>query len=161
MGLRPFLALIAGVWLGFAHAGAGLAQDAPGGLMLKAKKARYDDVKFELNNAIVNRGLVVDFNGQIGNMLERTGPDVGSTKRIYLKAEYFIFCSARLSRQMMEADARNLGLCPFVVFIYEPSDSPGTIYVGHRQLSPASHASGPVIAEINKLLDGIVADAVK
>ena len=42
-----------------------------------SKAAPYEDVKFELSDAIIRRGLVVDHTGQIGTMLERTGPDVG------------------------------------------------------------------------------------
>jgi hypothetical protein len=57
--------------------------------------ASYDDVKFELNDAIIKRGLVVDHIGQIGTMLDRTGPDVGSTKPLYTRAEFFTFCSAK------------------------------------------------------------------
>jgi hypothetical protein len=45
-----------------------------------SKAASYEDVKFELNDAIIRRGLVVDRTGQIGSMLERTGADVGSMK---------------------------------------------------------------------------------
>ena len=38
-----------------------------------SKAAPYEDVKFELSDAIIRRGLVVDHTGQIGTMLERTG----------------------------------------------------------------------------------------
>ena len=69
------------------------------GVVIYTKKAKYDDVKFELNNAIVGRGLTIDFNGQVSKMLDRTGADVGSTKAIYKQAEYVSFCSAKLSRQ--------------------------------------------------------------
>lgn len=50
-----------------------------------SKAAPYEDVKFELSDAIIRRGLVVDQTGQIGTMLERTGPDVGSTSRSTLE----------------------------------------------------------------------------
>ena len=127
-----------------------------------AKRAAYDDVKFELTNAIVNRGLTVDYTGQIGKMLERTGPDVGSSKLLYKQAEFLTFCSAKLSRAMMEADATNIGFCPYVVFIYEPADKPGETVVGYRRPPPGgSDASKKALAEIDALLDGIVKDAVK
>jgi hypothetical protein len=54
-----------------------LAQES--GLKVYSKQASFEDVRFELENAIVGRGLVVDFNGNVGRMLERTGADVGST----------------------------------------------------------------------------------
>lgn len=131
-------------------------------LMLYSKKGGYDDVRFDLQNAIISRGLTVDFNGQISKMLERTGVDVGSTRSIYKQAEYFTFCSAKLSRATMEADPVNVGFCPYVVFIYETAASPGTIHVGYRR----PHLQGSVeskaaLEAVEKLLDGIAKDAVK
>jgi uncharacterized protein (DUF302 family) len=127
-----------------------------------AKKAAYDDVKFDLTNAITNRGLVVDSNGNVGGMLERTGKDVGSTKQIYKKAEYFVFCSARLSREMMEADAANAAFCPFVIFIYEAAAKPGETVVGYRALPAVGNAaSKKAVSAVNALLDGIAKEAVK
>jgi hypothetical protein len=127
-----------------------------------AKKAAFDDVKFELTNAIIGRGLTVDYTGQIGKMLERTGADVGSTKPLYKQAEFVTFCSAKLSRAMMEADLNNVGYCPYVIFIYEAAGKPGETVVGYRRLAPAgSEASRKALAEIDALLDGIVRDAVK
>jgi hypothetical protein len=55
-----------------------LAQD----LKTYGKKGSYEDVKFELNDAIIRRGLAIDYTGHINKMLERTGADVGSTKKI-------------------------------------------------------------------------------
>ena len=138
--------------------GAALAQD----VRTYAKKAAFDDVKFELTNAIIARGLTVDYTGAIGKMLERTGADVGSTKPLYANAEFLTFCSAKLSRAMMEADLANVGICPYVVFVYEAAGKPGETVVGYRR--PAiigNDASKVALAEIDKLLDGIVKDAVK
>ncbi|HWB45665.1 MAG TPA: DUF302 domain-containing protein [Hyphomicrobiaceae bacterium] len=126
------------------------------------KRASYDDVKFELSNAITERGLAVDLNGQVGEMLDRTGADVGSTKKIYTHSEFFAFCSAKLSRAAMEADPSNIGLCPYVVFMYEAADKPGEVVVGYRHPTQrGSEASKKAIAEIDALLDGIAKDAVK
>ena len=108
------------------------------------KKAAFDDVKFDLTNAITNRGLVVDFNGNVGGMLARTGKDVGSTKAVYKHAEYFVFCSAKLSREMMEADPANAGFCPFVMFAYEAAAKPGR---GRRRLSTNASSRQRGVAE--------------
>jgi Domain of unknown function DUF302 len=127
-----------------------------------AKKAPYEDVKFELTNAIIDRGLSIEFTGQIGRMLERTGADVGSTKPLYRQAEFLAFCSAKLSRAMMEADLANVGFCPYVVFIYEAAEKPGETVIGYRRPSSSgSDASKKALAEIDALLDGIIRDAVK
>lgn len=135
---------------------------APEGFDVRTKSGSYEDVKFDLTNAIIDRGLVVDFTGNVAGMLERTGADIGSTKTLYRHGEYFIFCSARLSRGMMEADPANLGLCPFIVFIYEREDKPGEIVVGFR--NPADRggpASVAAIGAVRTLLAGIIADATK
>jgi hypothetical protein len=138
-----------------AHA---VAQD----LKTYSKKGGYEDVKFELNDAIVRRGLAIDYTGHINNMLERTGADVGSTRRVYNNAEFVTFCSAKLSRDMIEADPANVGFCPFVVFLYEAADKPGEIVVGYRQPLPSGNAaSNKALAAVDALLDGIVKDAVK
>lgn len=132
-------------------------------IRLIEKKAAYDDVRSDLQNAIVNRGLVTDYTGNIGRMLERTGADVGSTKAVYKAGEYMTFCSAKLSRKMMEADPTNMGFCPYVVFIYEAAGKPGTTVVGYRRPSSAagSAATKEVLAEIDALLEGIAKEATK
>lgn len=154
------VALGVGLVLSFQLPGWVLAQDVA--LKLYSKKSGYDDVRFDLQNAIISRGLTIDFNGQLSRMLERTGADVGSTKPVYKQAEYFTFCSAKLSRTMMEADPINVGFCPYVVFIYETAAAPGSTHVGYRRLQrEGSNASKAALAEIEQLLDGIVKEAVK
>ena len=39
-------------------------------------------------------GLVIDYTSHVGDMLNRTGADVGSDVRIFDAADIFIFCSA-------------------------------------------------------------------
>lgn len=122
----------------------------------------FDDVKFDLESAITNRGLVADFTGNVGAMLERTGKDVGSTTNVYSRAQYISFCSAKLSRDMMEADAANAGFCPYIVFIYETVEKPGEIVVGYRRMpSSGNPRSVKAFDAINALIDGIAKEAVK
>src|SRR5690242_9685105 len=54
----------------------------------------FDDIKQMLLLAIENRGLVVSHQSPVGEMLERTGKDIGAAKRIYERAELVEFCSA-------------------------------------------------------------------
>ena len=63
---------------------------------------------------------------------------------------------------MMEADAHNIGFCPFVVFLYETADKPGETVAGYRRPTPrGDEASMQILAEIDALLDAIVKDAVQ
>lgn len=132
------------------------------GLKTYTKKAKFEDVKQDLTDAIVNKGLKIDYNGKIGDMLERTGADVGSSKPIYKGAEFVTFCSAKLSRAMMEADPLNIASCPYVMFVYESVAKPGEVVVGYRQtIARGSSASKKALAEIDKLLDAIAKETAK
>ena len=125
-------------------------------------QGQYDDVRFELNNAIIARGLNLGGVGNIGEMLDRTGGDVGSTTKVYSAAEYISFCSAKLSRQMIEADPSNLTFCPFVLVIYETVAKPGEIVVAYRPLDlHGSSASQTAIAAAGKLLEEIAQEATR
>jgi uncharacterized protein (DUF302 family) len=64
---------------------------------------------------------------------------------------------------MMEADPTNMGFCPFVVFVYEPADKPGTVVVGYRQPSAGkgNDATKKVLAEIDTTLESIAKEATK
>lgn len=122
-------------------------------------EAAFDDVRFDLENAIVNQGLVIDYVSHIGDMLARTGADVGSNTEIYARAEAMLFCSAALSRAAMEADAGNIAFCPYSVFLYETPDAPGRVTVGYRRLpETGSEASRRALAAVNALLGGIVGE---
>jgi hypothetical protein len=97
----------------------------------------FEDVVFDLENAIIDEGLVVDYRGQVNEMLERTSEVVGMTsdgeKSPYLEAMYMHFCSAILSHEAMDADPANLSICPYVVFAYETRKEPGVVHVGYRR----------------------------
>jgi uncharacterized protein (DUF302 family) len=126
-----------------------------------AVKAKFDDVKFELDGAILARGLSTHSSGNVAMMLDRTGADVGSTKPIYIAAEFVTFCSAKLSRMAMEADPTNITLCPFGISIYQSIEAPDQVTVAYRRLSGAKPESAAAFAAINALIDGIAQDAVK
>lgn len=153
-------AVVAATGILSCNIGASTAQSVPEGVTAYEVSAAFDDVRFDLENAIVNRGLVIDYVSHIGNMLERTGQDVGGEKRIFENAQAMLFCSANLSRQAMEADPANIAYCPYTLFVYETADAPGTVRVGFRNLAETgSDASRAAIADINTLLDAIAREA--
>ena len=114
----------------------------------------FADVAQGVNDAIVNRGFTIDYHGFIGDMLKRTAGDVGATKELYKDAQFFSFCSAVVSRKVMEADSSDIAYCPYVVFVHEDAATPGKVAVGFRKL-PAGGARD----EVNALLTEIVAEA--
>lgn len=120
------------------------------GFEAKQSEQAFDDVVQATKDAIVAKGYVIDYHGFIGDMLKRTGPDVGSTEVLYEDAEFFTFCSAVLSRKMMEADPVNIAHCPYVVFVYQKTETNETT-VGYRKL-PSGPAFDPVTAALEEII---------
>ena len=152
------LQLVFGALLSLLLCGPGQAQD----VRTRSLAGVYDDVKFELTNAVIAKGLAIETEGNVARMLDRTAADVGATRTIYRNAGYIAFCSARYSRMIMEADPAGVGFCPFTIFLYETSEKPGEIVAGYRRFGAArSPALARAFAEVEALLDAILADALK
>lgn len=113
----------------------------------------FEDAAFGIETAIVGHGLVVDHVSRVGEMLNRTQKDVGAATKLYKAANVYLFCSAVLSRQMMEADPDNIAHCPYSVFVYELAATPGTVHIGYR-----NQPTGPM-QEVQQLLDAIAREA--
>jgi uncharacterized protein (DUF302 family) len=129
---------------------------AGGDVETLTSKSAFDDVTQAVEDAIVNRGFKIDYHGFIGDMLSRTAGDVGATKKLYNDAEFFTFCSAVVSRNVMEADIGDIAYCPYVVFVYEAADMPGDVTLGFRRLP-----EGGARDEVNALLSDIVKEAAE
>lgn len=145
-------------------AGGGLAHAADASDPLKSRTVEraYADVRVDLQNAIINQGLTIDYTGRLGEMLKRTAKDVGASGDLYLNAEYFTFCSSVLSRRMMDADAGNVGLCPYMFFLYERVGSEGKVTVGYKEMPMRGDAgSQAALTEINTLLKKILDEATE
>ena len=111
----------------------------------------FDDAAFAVENAIIGKGLVIDFVSHTGEMLARTAADVGSTTKLYDEADIFVFCSAQISREVMEADLMNIAHCPYGIFVTERD---GEVMVGYR-----TYPEGEM-QKVQSLLDDIAQDAV-
>lgn len=110
----------------------------------------FEDATLAVENAIIGQGLVIDYVSHVGEMLNRTGADVGSDVRIFEAADVFLFCSAVLSRRVMEADPMNIAHCPYGIFV---TDRDGAVQIGYRHLP-----DGPM-DEVEALLDVIAREA--
>jgi uncharacterized protein (DUF302 family) len=84
-------------------------------------------------------------------MLERTGQDLGHEVKIFNAADIFLFCSAVVSRMMMEADPMNVAHCPYSIFV---TDREGQVVIGYRR-----YPNG-IMQEVQALLDSLVQDAL-
>lgn len=111
------------------------------------------DAAFAVENAIVDAGLVIDYVSNVGQMLDRTGADLNlGDSPVGAEAKIFVFCSAVVSREVMEADPMNVGNCPYGIFVAEID---GDTVVGRRNYQ--AETMGPV----NDLLSTIVAAALE
>lgn len=134
--------------------GPAVAQDAlpsgAGAAYVRTIEGSFDDVTFAVEQAITNEGLVIDLTSHVGDMLARTKEDVGGAKDLFTQADIFSFCSATVSRQVMEADPTNIQHCPYSIFVYETADEPGKIIVGHRTYP------GETMKPVNEMLTRLV-----
>lgn len=113
-----------------------------------------------LEMAIIDRGIVINNVAHIAPMLERTAADVGG-EPLYLHGEALEFCSAQLSRDMMQAAIHHIVFCPYVVAVYETHAEPGVIHIGYRRPPLlGSPEAQQALAAVDALLDEIVREAL-
>lgn len=112
----------------------------------------FDDATFGVESAIVDRGLVIDSVSHVGAMLERTRAETGG-ETIFKAADVFQFCSATLSRKVMEVDPLNIAHCPYGVFVAE--DAAGSVTIGYRMMPEGA------MKEVEALLDAIAREAAE
>jgi len=138
-----------------------LAAD-PHPVVTYSRQAKFENVRDDLKSAIEAKGLVIDYQSYINRMLERTGKDVGSSKKLYVDAQSFVFCSAALSRRTMEADLANVSMCPYAMTVYATAQEPDKVHVTYRRpwRPNGSPASKSALREVEVLLDGLAREAL-
>lgn len=134
----------------------------PHPIVTYSKQAKFADVRDDVKAAIEGKGLVIDYESHVNRMLERTGKDVGSARKLYTDAQAFVFCSAAASRKTMEADPANVAMCPYSIVVYATAQAPDRVYVAYRRpwRPDGSAASKAALKEVEALLDSIAREAV-
>jgi uncharacterized protein (DUF302 family) len=120
----------------------------------------FQYVRDSLESAIEGKGLVINHTNKIAEMLARTGRDLGATRQVYENGEQFEFCSATISRRMMEADPHAMVMCPYIVSVYTlPGDK--NVYIAYRKpFVTGNPALQEAMTEVEKLLTDIIEDAL-
>ena len=136
------------------------AMAAEGYTVVFKTQGTFQDVRDALQIAIEGKGLKINHTNMIADMLERTGKDLGATRQVYVDGEQFEFCSARVSREMMEADPHAIVMCPYIVSVYTvPSDK--NVYLAYRKPATSKNpALKKALADVEKLLTEIIKDAM-
>lgn len=130
-------------------------------MVIYTSKDGFDTVKSAVTEAIAGQGLVINTTSHIGEMLERTGRDMGGAKQVFVKAESIEFCSATVSRKTMEADPHNIVFCPYIISIYVLPNEPNKTYVSYRKPElVGTRASKASLKEVEKLLRSIIEEAL-
>lgn len=119
----------------------------------------FDTVMEGAKNAIAERGLYINNVMHLGEMLERTGKDLGIGGPLYSRAESIEFCSATLSRKMVAEDPNRLVNCPFILSIYTLPGQEGKTYIVHRNVPAEETASSAVMREVAAMLKGVAEGA--
>ena len=152
--MKPLLALCAMLWLPLS------AMAAENYTVLFKTQGTFQEVRDSVAISIEGKGLLITHSNHIADMLERTGKDLGKTRQVYEFGEQMEFCSATVSRVMMEADPHAIVLCPYSIAVYKiPNDK--HIYVAFRKPPTSKNpALKKALADVEKLLIEIVKDAL-
>jgi len=134
---------------------------ADGAVVVREIEGSFSEIRERVVFAVQSQGLVVDHTSKVGNMLARTGKDLGETTQIFGDAEVLEFCSALVSRRMVEADPQLLAFCPYGIAVYTLPGKPQTTYVSYRRL--VTNLTSPeqkiVLEQVESLLEAIVDEA--
>jgi uncharacterized protein (DUF302 family) len=133
--------------------GAGWSAAAESPYAVYRSASSYDDVMQALKMAIEEKGMYINNVMHMGEMLERTGKDLGADKRIYDKAESIEFCSALFSRKMTEENPARIVNCPYIISVYTLPEEPDATYIVHRRLGIGDDS--PVMDEVEAMLESL------
>jgi len=134
---------------------------ADGAVVVRAIDGSFEEIRDRVAFAVESQGLVVDHTANVGDMLTRTGKDLGDTRQVFGKAEVLEFCSALVSRRMVQADPQLLAFCPYGIAVYTLPDDAMTTYVSYRRMvtNLASPVQKSVLERVESLLKAIVEEA--
>lgn len=153
--MKKFLSLCALVCLPFS------ALAADGYAMVFKTQGEFQYVRDAVEMAIEGKGIKINHTNKIAEMLERTGKDLGMTRQVYVNGEQFEFCSAVISRRMMEADPSAMTMCPYIVSVYTVPNDKKNVYIAYRKPPVTGNAElDKALAEVEKLLKEIIQEAM-
>lgn len=132
---------------------------AEGPYAIYRSTSAFEDVVQALQIAIEGKGLYINNRLQIGEMLERTGKDLGMEGQIYLKAESFEFCSALLTRRIASENPARIINCPYVISVYVRPKEPQITYIVHRRVDRGDES--PLMKDAETMLESLGKSAVE
>ena len=128
---------------------------AAGAYAVYESESGFETVMEGAKTAILERGMYINNIMHMGEMLERTGKDLGMDEQIYGRAESIEFCSAVLSRKMTAEDPSRIVNCPFILAIYTLPSDPDKTFIAHRTVPAEEMTDSEVMTEVAEMLKGI------
>lgn len=128
---------------------------AAGAYAVYESESGFETVMEGAKTAILERGMYINNIMHMGEMLERTGKDLGTDEQIYGRAESIEFCSAVLSRKMTAEDPSRIVNCPFILAIYTLPSDPDRTFIAHRTVPAEETADSAVMTEVAEMLKSI------
>ncbi|HFQ81896.1 MAG TPA: DUF302 domain-containing protein [Desulfobacterales bacterium] len=130
-------------------------------VIIKSVLADYDQVWADLTAALNNRGLVISSVSHVGEMLIRTGKALGQTKPIFVRARVMEFCSAVISRKMMEDNPHYIAFCPYQIMVYTLPAEPGRVYLSYRRLYWGKVKNRQSLQRVENLLSTMIKETIE
>ena len=129
--------------------------ETPGRVVVTIEGA-FADIRQNVANAIIGQGLVESSVSHVGEMLERTGRDLGTTS-VFTEAEVVEFCSAPLTQAMTGADPHAIVNCPYRIAVYTLASEPGVVYLAYPR--PTAGGATPELEAVEALLNLVVEES--
>ncbi len=126
------------------------------GRVVVSIEGTFADIRQNVANAIIGQGLVESGVSHVGEMLERTGRDLGTTS-VFADAEVIEFCSAALTQAMTAADPHTVVNCPYRVAVYTLTAEPGVVYLAYPR--PTAGGATPELEAVEALLRLVVEES--
>ncbi len=136
------------------------AEGGPEPVVRRSVVADYDQVWDDLTMTLNSRGLVISSVSHVGEMLARTGKALERTKPIFARAGIMEFCSAVISRDMMEENPHYIAFCPYQIMVYSLPDEPERIYLAYRRLIWGNGENSRRLQRVEKLLASLIAETI-
>ncbi len=130
-------------------------------VVIRSVKGDYDEVWEALKILLTEKGLVISSVAHVGEMLDRTGKALNRAEKIYGKAKVMEFCSAVLSRNMMEKNPHFIAFCPYRIMVYTFPEEENKVYLSYRRLLWKDESRKDVLEPIEELLEELVKDVVR
>ena len=154
--IRSLLLLALAVQLTFGTVDNSRASDD--GIVTLKIEGDFFDVSANIRAAIVGKGINISNTVHASQMLNRTGRDFGYSDNVYVDAEMYEFCSARLSHKLARLNPDNIVMCPFTISVYVVTKEPDLVRITYR-VPTGKPGSEEISEEIRTLIEDIIEEA--